>query len=88
MLDHIIDFQCERVATASLSEWQHQILHAESSLKLLEEHFLWTLEQLKGKAASGPDTDDAIFFETEVPNALKEAREALSILKMLSRQEG
>ena len=88
MSDNIINFQRERAAAAFLSEWQHQILNAESSLKLLEEHFLWTLEQLKSKAGSGPDTDDAIFFETEVPNALKEAREALSILKMLCCQEG
>lgn len=88
MSDNIIDFQRERAAEAFLSEWQHQILHAESSLKLLEDHFLWTLEQLKDTARNELDASDAVFFETEVPNAIKEARQALSILKMLCRGEG
>lgn len=71
------------------SEWIHQIRSLEHSLHFFNMHFSWTLDQLSSTDGPLADSPDALFFQSEVPEVLREARESLTVLKMLySRSTG
>lgn len=87
MSGKIIPIQREHANKVFNSEWSHQLASIEQSVSFFEEHFMWStglLRSLEGDAAQA-SSEYGNFYEAEAPIVIKEARDALEVLKLLCR---
>ena len=90
MKRNIVPLQRETASQVFNTEWTYQLASLEQSLQFLEEYCLWVTQQFNyGQKPPYQSVSKELlqFYQTETPMILEDAKEALQVLRMITRTD-